>query len=50
MTIELTPREVKYICTLIKGDLESLTDIPAYDRLEKCYQDEYSEARQLRND
>ena len=31
----------------VLGDLESMTELPAYDKREKCYRDEYTEARQL---
>jgi hypothetical protein len=45
--ILLSPRETKLLRTLVQGELESLTELPAYCRLEKCYQSEFANARQL---
>jgi hypothetical protein len=47
VSIELSPRKTKLLRELVHGSMESLTQLPAYDKLESCYQEEYAELRQL---
>jgi len=47
MKIQLSSNQTKYLRTLVQGDLESLTELRDYEKLEKCYQCEYAAAREV---
>jgi hypothetical protein len=47
MTFKFTETQLGRLRTLALDDLRSLTELPAYDKLEACYQKEYVEVRQL---
>jgi hypothetical protein len=38
---DLTKTDLAILRTLVKGDLQSMLELPAYDRRESCYQEEY---------
>ena len=44
---DLTKTDLAILRELVLGELSSLTELPAYDKLESCYHEEYSELRQL---
>ena len=46
-TFQFSEPQLDKLREYVLGDLESLTELPAYDKIEKCFQDEYAEARQL---
>ena|ERR1700730_7270820 len=47
MNVELSQREAKLLRTFVRDDLESLLELSAGEKLESCYQREYTELYRL---